>query len=98
MIIPFHAVYDIETKEKEYAFTNDIYADAEKKDKFSPYNLVITDQGDIYAVRSYNKDSIDNSFTKESIVKLSNEYKYIDQICDIQYDETEGQLESILVL
>jgi class 3 adenylate cyclase len=90
----YTAVYDIETKEKNYAFTNDIFADADNKDKFSPSNLVITDQGDIYAVRSYYKGEIDKSFTKESIVKLSKRYKYLDQICDIEYDGTEGQLES----
>ena len=90
----YTAVFDIETKEKNYAFTNDIFADADNKDKFSPSNLVITDQGDIYAVRTYYKDRTDKSFTKESIVKLSNEYKYIDKICDIEYDETESQLES----
>ena len=90
----YTAVYDIETKEKEYAFTNDIFADAKNKDKFYPSNLCVTDQGDIYAVRTYYKDSYDKSFTKESIVKLSKNYKFIDGICDIEYDRTGGELES----
>ncbi|SEP56202.1 Adenylate cyclase, class 3 [Lachnospiraceae bacterium NE2001] len=90
----YTAVYDIETKEKDYAFTNDIFADPDKKDKLSPSNLVITDQEDIYAVRAYYKSIVDKSFTKESIVKLSKDYKYIDKICDIEYEGTEGLLES----
>ena len=90
----YAAVYDIETKEKDYAFTNDIFADPENKDKFSPSNLVITDQGDIYAVRTYHKDSLDRSFTKESIVKLGKDYKYKDKICDIEYDGSVGEPES----
>ena len=90
----YTAVYDIETKEKDYAFANDICTDAKNTDMFSPSNLVITDQGDIYAVRSYFQGSYDKSFTKESIVKLSKNYKYIDKICDIEYDGTKGQLES----
>ena len=61
----YTAVYNIETKEKDYAFTNDIFADADNTDKFSPSNLVITDQGDIYAVRTYYESNIDNTFTKE---------------------------------
>ena len=90
----YTAVYDIETKEKNYAFTNDIFADAKNTDKFSPSNLVITDQGDIYAVRTYYQGNFDKSFTKESIVKLSKDYEYIDKICDIEYDGSDGELES----
>lgn len=90
----YTAVYDIETKEKDYAFANGLCADAKKTDLFSPSNLVITNQGDIYAVRTYHQGTIDDSFKKESIVKLSKNYKYIDKICDIEYDGTEGELES----
>ena len=90
----YTAVYNIETKEKDYAFTNDIFADADNTDKFSPSNLVITDQGDIYAVRTYYESNIDNTFTKESIVKLSRNYRFTDEICVIEYDGTKGELES----
>ena len=90
----YAAVYDIETKEKDYAFTNDIFADKGNKDKFSPSNLVITDQGDIYAVRSYFQDRVSKSFTKEGVVKLSKNYKFVEKICDIEYDENEEQLKS----
>lgn len=89
----YTAVYDIESKQTSYSFTNFIFSDPEHKDMFAPSNLVITDEDSIYAVRTYDRSVTDNADKKDCIIKLTKKYEFVNKVCDIDCDiskEDEG--------
>ncbi len=63
-----------------------VNVDFEENDYFSPSNLVLTDDDVIYAVRSYYDDA-NSIITSESIVRLSDDFNYLGEVCEIDYGE-----------
>ena len=86
----FEAMFDTKSGETIHTGSYYISADMLKDESFRPSDIVITDDGDIYAVRAYYDDAWKNRvITKESIVQLSGDYEYVKEICEIPYDENE---------
>ena len=88
------AVFDFESGETLFSNVNMISSDIFSDDYFMPYNLVVTDDDEIYAVKSYYTDSNSALLESESIVRMSEGYKYIGDVCDIEYDILDRQRES----
>ena len=88
------AVFDFESGETLFSNVNMISSDIFSDDYFMPYNLVVTDDDEIYAVKSYYTDSNSALLESESIVRMSEGYKYIGDVCYIEYDILDRQRES----
>ncbi|MBP5262091.1 MAG: adenylate/guanylate cyclase domain-containing protein [Clostridiales bacterium] len=91
----YAAVFNIDTKEKSFAYANDILSDKGRTglyyDNFTPGNVVITDDNDIYAVRTFYDDP--NGYqiiTHEQIIRLTEDYKYVSAVLDIEYDPSDN--------
>ena len=61
-----------------------VNVDFAENDYFSPSNLVLTDDDVIYAVRTYYDDA-NSIITSESIVRLSDDFNYLGEVCEIEY-------------
>ena len=85
------AVFDFETWDKYHSNLNMITIDAMDDDYFYPANVIITDDNEIYSVRSFYSD-VDNSIlVSEEIVKAAADYEYIGTVCTIPYDVSSRQ-------
>ena len=58
---------------------------------FYPYNFAITDDNTIYAVRYALSNDQSKIYSKESIIRLSSDYKYLGTVFDIDYDQSKKQ-------
>ena len=84
------SVFNIDSNGKSYSNIRDITTSLSKNETINPYNFVITDENEIYAVSS---DMLNESliFTKDTIVKISDEYKYVQDVCSFDYDTSQRQ-------
>lgn len=86
----FEATFDIKSGETFQTGSYYISSDVLKDDSFIPSDTVITDDGNIYVIKPYYDDEWSNRvITKESIVQLSSDYRFVKEICEIPYEEDE---------
>ena len=80
------ATIDFNTGETLFSNINQVNVDIAEDDYFFPSNLVITDDDVIYGVRSYYDE--DNSILSyQSIVRMTDEFEYLGEVCEIDYGE-----------
>ena len=89
------AVINLDTRDKTYTNMNEVIIDAFGDDYFTPDNAVITDDNVIYAIRrEYNEES--SIITNETIVRITDKYGYIGEVCGFDYDVAERLRQSKL--
>ena len=80
------ATIDFNTGETLFSNINQVNVDIAEDDYFIPSNLVLTDDDVIYGVRSYYDE--DNSIISyQSIVRMTDEFEYLGEVCEIDYGE-----------
>ena len=90
----FEATFDIKSGETFQTGSYYISSDVLKDDSFIPSDTVITDDGNIYVIKPYYDDEWSNRvITKESIVQLSSDYRFVKEICEIPYEEVKRIIE-----
>lgn len=90
-------VFDTEEGSQLLARNALVSKDVLKDDSFRATGYFLSDSGDIYVIKTYCvEDLSDGVILKESLVRLSSDYKYIDTVCDIEYDEKEKIRRSII--
>lgn len=78
------AIFDIDTQEYNYANDSHLITDAAANQVDRIRNYAVTDDNVIYAVLY---DTADSTFlTGESIVRVSDDYRYLGEVCKIEYD------------
>ncbi len=81
------SVLQINTNEQICATISNVTVDISTDDYFYPHDMAITDEGIIYAIRS---DFDENAIClKDTIVKLSKEYRYLGEVCSFDYDASD---------
>ena len=86
----YTTVLDLETQAHSYANTDVLPLNILKDDYFIPSNYAYTDDNVLYAVRThFDKEMSDDIIMKESIVLISDKYRYTGTVCEIPYDDTE---------
>lgn len=90
------SVFNIDSNGKSYTNTRNITTDILKDATINPYNFVITDENDIYAISSDLLNDQSQLLTKDTIVKVSEKYEYVQDICSFDYDVTKRQRASKL--
>ena len=83
--------YDHDTQEKIYTSPLQVNVDISDDDYFYPYNIAATDNGVVYALRKEYYEFSSDIFLKESVVRLTEDFKYIGTVCEINYDVTKKQ-------
>ncbi len=84
------AIDNVNTKEQTYcgiATVSDPMAGNSKM--FYPTNFVMTDEGEFYGVRYHDNEHDSSIFSAETIVRLSADYKFVDEIFTIDYEDTD---------
>lgn len=78
------AIFDIDTQEYSYATNSFLVTDAATNQVDRIRNYAVTDDNVIYAVMY---DTTDSTFlTEERIVRVSDDYRYLGEVCRIEYD------------
>lgn len=80
------ATIDFNTGETLFSNINQVNVDIAEDDYFIPSNLVLTDDDVIYGVRSYY-DEENSIISYQSIVRMTDEFEYLGEVCEIDYGE-----------
>ena len=81
------AVWNLDTGEVRYAKGGGICVDFWKGDRFWAKDYAVTEDDAIYARMTEYDDYYNNRFIlKESIVRITKDYQYMDCVCEIPYD------------
>ncbi len=86
-------IMDIDTGEKIFTNINQVNIDIFEDDYFLPENAVITDDNIIYCVMG-EYDDISSIRTRDSIVRISDKYGYLGEVCSFDYDVSGRQRQS----
>lgn len=89
------AYFNINTGETIHTYPLLVPIDTLKDEYFFPDKYVLTDDNTMYAVVKHTKgDYSDDVLTKETVVRVSDQHEYIDEICQIEYGDTENRRDS----
>ena len=81
------AIWNLDTGEVRYAKGAGICVDFWKGDRFWAKDYAVTEDDVIYVRKTEYDDYYNNRFIqKESIVRITKDYQYMDCVCDIPYD------------
>ena len=87
-------IVDLDTGKQNFAGVSIITSDLFNNKYFYPVNFEITDDGDIYAVKMDILNGRSLIFDKETVVHISKDYRYLDDIYEIDYDVADRMRDS----
>ena len=90
------AVFDLNTGEENYANIANVTADIFTNDYFPPHNFAVAGDGTIYAVRNDKLDDMSLIYARDTVVRLSSDYRYLGEVCSFEYDKPMRQRSSKL--
>ena len=90
------AIMDIDSLETSYANISNVTLDEEDSSTFTPSNAVITDDNEIYAVKTKMHKTNSSIIASETIVRINSNNEYIGEVCEVKYDTADRIRNSIL--
>ena len=92
------AVINIDSGKQSYSGFSQVVVSTFGGEYFYPDNLVITDDNVIYGLKRERLNERSLISTKDTIVRLSEDYKYLGEVCSFEYDTSKRQRTSKLSL